>query len=173
MKNWIKVLIFCFGCTVFIGCDRVTKVIAKENLVYGEPISYMHDTFRLQYVENTGAALSLGDDLPKATSFWLLSIFPLTILLGLFIYVIMHLKKMNRLMALSFCLIIAGGIGNIIDRIFNDRHVSDFMSIGINNIRTGIFNVADICVTAGVIGIFIALNKNKAQQETPQTGTSL
>ncbi len=75
-------------------------------------------------------------------------------------------------MALSFCLIIAGGMGNIIDRIFNDRHVSDFMSIGINNIRTGIFNVADVCVTAGVIGIFIVLNKNKDSRETLQTGTS-
>src|SRR5690349_5849669 len=107
MKIWIKVLIFCLSCTLFIGCDRVTKVIAKDNLIYGEPVSYLHDTFRLQYVENTGAALSLGDNLPKVVSFWLLSMFPLAILLGLLIYVVTHLSRMNRLLLISYSLIIA------------------------------------------------------------------
>src|SRR5437870_1202933 len=130
MKNRIKVLLFCLSCTLFIGCDRVTKVIAKDNLLYGEPISYFHDTFRLQYVENTGAALSMGDELPKAVSFWLLGIVPLVVLVALLIYVLTHLNKINRLLLLSFSLIIAGGIGNIIDRIFYDRHVSDFMNLG-------------------------------------------
>ena len=150
---------------MFIGCDRVTKVIAKDNLVYGEPISYFHDTFRLQYVENTGAALSMGDSLPKAVSFWLLSMFPLAVLIALFIYVITRLNKMNRIMLFSFSLIIAGGLGNIIDRILYDRHVSDFMNIGIYNLRSGIFNVADICITVGAIGLFIAYYRDKDTKE--------
>ena len=172
MKIWIKVLIFCLSCTLFIGCDRVTKSIAKDNLVYGEPVSYLHDTFRLQYVENTGAALSLGDSLPKAVSFWVLSMFPLAILLGLLIYVVTHLGKMNRLLLISFSLIIAGGLGNIIDRIMYDRHVTDFMNIGFRSLRTGIFNVADVCVTVGVIGLFVAYNRNKPVENTLQTDTS-
>ena len=166
MKNWIKVLLFCFSCTIFIGCDRVTKIIAKENLVYGEEISYFHDTFRLQYVENTGAALSMGDNLPKAISFWLLSMIPLGVLIALFIYVIMRLNKMTRVMFFSFSLIIAGGLGNIIDRILYDRHVSDFMNIGIYNLRSGIFNVADICITVGAVGLFIAYYRDKNTTET-------
>ncbi len=169
MKNCIKILLFCLTCTVFIGCDRVTKVIAKDNLVYGEPISYFHDTFRLQYVENTGAALSLGDNLPKGVSFWLLSMFPLAVLIGAFIYVITRLNKMNNLMLFSYSLIIAGGLGNIIDRIFYDRHVSDFMNIGIYNLRSGIFNVADICITVGVLALFIA---NYRTKETSEINTS-
>lgn len=169
MKNWVKILLFCLSCTIFIGCDRVTKTIAKDNLVYGEPISYFHDTFRLQYVENTGAALSMGDNLPDAVSFWLLSIFPLGVLVALFVYVIIRLNKMNKWMLMSFSLIIAGGLGNIIDRIMNDRHVSDFMNIGIYNVRSGIFNVADICITAGVIGLFIAY---RTEKETPEVNIS-
>ena len=172
MKNWIKVLLFCFSCTIFIGCDRVTKVIAKDNLVYGEPISYFHDTFRLQYVENTGAALSLGDNLPEAVSFWLLSMFPLAVLVALFIYVITRLNKMNRIMLFSFSLIIAGGLGNIIDRIFYDRHVSDFMNIGIYNLRSGIFNVADICITVGAVGLFMAYYRDKDTKETSEINIS-
>jgi len=172
MKNWIKVLLFCLSCTIFIGCDRVTKVIAKDNLVYGEPISYFHDTFRLQYVENTGAALSMGDSLPKVVSFWLLSMLPLAVLIALFIYVITRLNKMNRIMLFSFSLIIAGGLGNIIDRILYDRHVSDFMNIGIYNLRSGIFNVADICITVGAIGLFIAYYKDKDTKEIADINTS-
>ena len=171
MKSWIKVLLFCISCTLFIGCDRVTKVIAKDNLIYGEQVSYLHDTFRLQYVENTGAALSMGDSLPKAVSFWLLSIFPLGILVALFIYVIAHLNKMNRLLLFSFSLIIAGGLGNIIDRIIYDRHVTDFMNVGIYNLRSGIFNVADICITAGAIGLFIAYSY-KQNKKAPEAGIS-
>lgn len=67
----------------------------------------------------------------------------------------------------SLAMVFSGGIGNIFDRIVYDRHVTDFMNMGIGNIRTGIFNVADICVTAGVIGLFIFFNdKRKKENET-------
>ncbi|MEO8886172.1 MAG: signal peptidase II [Mucilaginibacter sp.] len=173
MNNRIKVLLFCLNCILFIGCDRVTKVIAKDHLIYGESISYLHDTFRLQYVENTGAALNLGDNLPKALSFWLLSIVPLGILVALFIYVITHLKKMNPLQVFSYSLIIAGGLGNIMDRILFDRHVTDFMNVGIYNLRTGIFNVADMGVTFGVIGLCIAYYKNRETLKPAEEHTNV
>jgi signal peptidase II len=158
MKNWVKILIFCATSILFIGCDRITKDMAKTQLMYREPISYFHDTFRLEYVENTGAALSVGDSLPKAVSFWLLSMVPLAFLLALFFYVIRKLNEFTLHKLFSFALIIAGGLGNVIDRILYDRHVSDFMNMGIFNLRTGIFNVADVCVTAGVIGLLISYN---------------
>jgi signal peptidase II len=156
MKNWMKVCLFCLTSLVFIGCDRITKNLAKEHLMYHEPISYFHNTIRLEYVENTGAALSLGDQLSKPLSFWLLSIIPLVFLLLLFAYVISKMRELSTLKLLSYSLIIAGGLGNIIDRIMFDRHVTDFMNVGISNLRTGIFNVADMCVTAGVIVLLIS-----------------
>ncbi len=97
----------------------------------------------------------------------LLSFAPLLLLLALFFYTIIHIKEFNLIRLLAFALIFAGGIGNIIDRIFNDRHVTDFMSLGIQNLRTGIFNVADICVTAGVIGIFVSYKMQKVLPNHP------
>lgn len=141
-----------FAC---ISCDRVTKDLAKEHLKNQPPVSYFHDTVRLEYVENTGAALSLGDNLPKSVSFWLLSILPLSFLLLLFAYTIKNAPKMGIIKVFSLALLFSGGIGNIIDRILFDRHVTDFMNLGFLNIRTGIFNVADICVTAGAIGLLL------------------
>ena len=155
MKSWVKIVCFCLTCFTFISCDRATKNMAKTHLKNQETVSYFHDTFRLQYAENTGAALSLGDSLPKTISFWLLSILPLVFLLGLFTYTIKNAQKMSFMKMFSLALLFSGGIGNIIDRILFDRHVTDFMNLGISNIRTGIFNVADVCVTAGAIGILL------------------
>jgi signal peptidase II len=163
MKNWMKVLLFCLTSLLFIGCDRITKNLAKEHLMYREPISYFHNTVRLEYVENTGAALSLGDELSKPLSFWLLSILPLIFLVLLFVYAISQMRDFGLLKLLSFSMIIAGGLGNIIDRIMFDRHVTDFMNVGIYNLRTGIFNFADVCVTAGVIGLLITYRDKKTE----------
>ncbi|HTD39138.1 MAG TPA: signal peptidase II, partial [Mucilaginibacter sp.] len=126
MKNWLKVLLFCLTSLLFIGCDRITKNLAKEHLMFHAPISYLHNTVRLEYVENTGAALSLGDQLSKPVSFWLLSILPLIFLLVLAGYVLTKINEYNTLKLFSFSLIIAGGLGNIIDRLLFDRHVTDF-----------------------------------------------
>ena len=129
------------------------------------PISYFHNTFRLDYVENTGAAMSMGDGLSKTASFWLLSILPLGFLVFLGGYVLLNSKEMGLLKLFSFSLIIAGGLGNVIDRIVFDRHVTDFMNIGILNLRTGIFNFADVCVTSGAIGLLLFYRDKKSIAE--------
>lgn len=135
--------------------------MAKEHLKNKESVSYFNDIVKLQYVENTGAALNLGDKLPKTINLLLLSLLPLTILLGLFVYTIKNAGKINPLKLFSLSLITAGGIGNIIDRIFFDRHVPDFIFIGYKNLHTGIFNIADVCVMAGVIGLLLFYRDKK------------
>jgi len=51
----------------------------------------------------------------------------------------------------ALALILAGGSSNLIDRFFNDGYVVDFINLGAGQIRTGIFNVADIAITVGVL----------------------
>ena len=151
MKTRLKILLFCLGCLTLISWDRASKELAKEHLMNKEPVSYFHNMVRFEYAENTGAAMNFGDDWSKPASFWLLSVIPLIILSLLFFYTIKKSKELSPSKITSFALIFSGGIGNIIDRIIYDRHVTDFMNIGLNNLRTGIFNFADVCVTAGVI----------------------
>ena len=173
MKTRQKIILFCLFSLLFIGCDQVTKNLAKDHLVEGVSTSYLNDMVRLIYVQNTGAALGLGDDLHPQLSFWLLSIFPLVVLSGLCFYAIRNAKTMRSIELFSFCLIFAGGIGNIIDRILYDRHVTDFLNVGFGNIRTGIFNFADMCVTSGVIGLlFVRLTKSKSKATTTSQVTS-
>lgn len=131
--------------------------------------SYLNDTFKLIYVENTGAALSLGDNLNATASFWLLSMLPLAFLAVVIFYVFKNIKKLPLSRIIFIAMITAGGIGNIIDRILYDRHVTDFMNFGFGSIRTGIFNMADIFVTSGVIGLLVF--RVKPSQENPSANT--
>ena len=154
MKKSVKILLFCLVCILFIGCDRLTKGLAREHLMFHEPKVYLNNTVRLEYAENTGAILSLGDDLPATAGLIVLGILPLLFMLGLTGYVVAKINDFSNLKLLALCMIIAGGFGNVIDRLLYDRHVTDFMNLGIGSLRTGIFNVADLCVTTGVV-IFI------------------
>ena len=56
------ILLTLIGC---VGCDQVTKLIARDHLSPGATISLLSDTLRLQYAENPGAFLSLGQTLPE------------------------------------------------------------------------------------------------------------
>ncbi len=161
MSPWLKIIWFCASAFLFIGCDRITKDLAKEHLQHKASLSYLHNTVRLVYVENTGAAMSFADDLPRAASFWLLSILPLIFLILLSVYTVKYAGEMRFAKIFSFSLIISGGLGNVIDRIIYDRHVTDFMIVGIGKIQTGIFNFADVCVTAGAIGLMLYYQEKK------------
>ena len=160
MNKWTKISLFCITALCLIGCDRVTKDLAKQHLVDRPTISYFHDTLRFLYVENTGAAMGLGDNLPKAASFWLLSILPLAFLLLMAAYAIRKTQQMHFTKLVALSMIIAGGLGNVIDRLLFDRHVTDFINIGIGNIRTGIFNLADFYVSMGAILLIISFRKS-------------
>lgn len=165
MKPGVKVILFCLLSIAFISCDRVTKQLAKEHLMYYPSRSYFHNVFVLEYAENTGAALGLGDSLPKTANFILLSLLPLGLMIWLFVYFVMKRKIMSPTKTVAMAMIFSGGLGNLIDRIFADRHVTDFMNMGIGSLRTGIFNVADMCVTGGVILLYFGLRAETKENE--------
>ncbi|HUB61070.1 MAG TPA: signal peptidase II [Puia sp.] len=151
----VRIGVFCLLSLSLISWDKVSKELAKTHLRDQPMRSYLDDTFRLLYVENTGAAMSFADHLKPQLGFWLLGILPLMILLGLFAYVIMHVHEMRLARMVGFSLIFAGGMGNILDRLVFDRHVTDFMNLGIQNFRTGIFNFADLWIMIGVISLLL------------------
>ena len=74
--------------------------------------------------------------------------------------VVLVVQPMSLDTVVAWSLVLSGGLGNLVDRIINDGRVIDFMNIGIGSLRTGIFNVADVCITVGVVVlIFQALRR--------------
>lgn len=159
--------------------DHLTKWLAIEYLMGQPPIIYLGDLFRLQYATNTGAFLSLGSTLPDAIRPYVLTGLNgvILIMVALFLIVKRHIAMP---VSLSLALILSGGIGNMIDRVLRDGHVVDFMNIGIPwgpfQLRSGIFNIADVAIMAGLfmmIGIEIFLPaKEEKESKSEQTGSS-
>lgn len=158
---------------VLVGLDHLTKWLAVVYLKEHPPIIYLGDLFRLQYATNTGAFLSLGAGLPEHIRPWLLTGLNGVILSVVAMFLIAK-RQIPFLVTLALALILSGGVGNMIDRIFRDGVVVDFMNIGMPwgplKIRSGIFNIADIAIMAGLflmIGIELFAPSDKKKDAAP------
>ena len=142
-------MVVLFLLVLCVGCDQLTKDAAQQYLAFDPPRSWFHDTVRLEYAENSGAFLSVGGGLSKELRIVLFQVFPALWLIALVLY-LFFTKVPSLLLTVAWSLVLSGGVGNLLDRILHDGRVVDFMNLGIGNLRTGIFNVADICITIGV-----------------------
>jgi signal peptidase II len=136
-----------------IGCDQWTKSLATEHLRQGPAMSFFGDTLRIQYAENPGAFLGAGSQLSPSTRFAILVVVN-ALFLGLIAGLVIFKRPAGRWQHLAIVLLLAGGIGNLIDRVFHNGLVIDFLNVGIGPLRTGIFNVADMAIMTG-FGILI------------------
>ena len=148
MKNKLRNFIVIAVLLLNIGCDQVTKKVARERIEYGENISVITGYLTLTKVENTGAFLSLGNELPDILRVILLNVLPALFLLAMLVY-ILRKSKMQMSVAIPFAFIIGGGIGNLYDRIIYGS-VTDFVHMDFQLFRTGIFNLADVSIMVGV-----------------------
>lgn len=146
-------LILLVAIVSTIGCDRVTKQVATAALAGAPARSYLADTIRLEYVENTGAFLGLGADWPDAVRKTLFTTGTGLLLLGMVGIALRFRWHGWRLMGV--CLVLAGGASNWVDRVARGS-VVDFMNVGVGPLRTGIFNVADVAIMAGVAVLVLA-----------------
>ena len=133
--------------------DRITKVFAVQFLKDGPSHHYFYNTFVLKYAENSGAFLSMGADWYGILKYILLLGIPLVVCAVAIAYVLLYEKDKIRVIIITT--IIAGGFGNIYDRLIYDFSVVDFMNFGIANLRTGILNVADLSITFGVLAFVL------------------
>ena len=129
-----------------IGCDRVTKHVAVTALADAPVRSFLGDTLRLEYAENPGAFLGLGDHWPREVRIAVFGIGNGLLLVAL--GVAARRARWSGPALLGVALFIAGGAANLLDRIAYDV-VIDFMNVGIGPVRTGIFNVADMAIMLG------------------------
>jgi len=159
-RNIFIVLLIVFN----IAIDQISKVWVRANFDYGETKSLIGEKFIMQYVENQGAFLGMGSDMHPTLKLILLLILP-TIVLGYVIYYIIKNKELDRMSLIAFCCIVGGGIANVFDRITRGE-VTDFFFINLGGVfKTGIFNVADVSVTTGMLMLLFSglFNSKKVQ----------
>ncbi len=132
---------------VSVVVDQLVKLIAAQGLRGRPGLSYLGDTLRFEYAENTGAFLSLGAQLDQGTR-TLFFIIGVVVIIGMcLVWLFRSANTWLGVIALSS--VISGGIGNLIDRVWRG-YVIDFIFMGIGPLHTGVFNIADIAITGGL-----------------------
>jgi signal peptidase II len=148
-----------------VSCDQISKNIVRERIDYNESIHFLSNRLTLTKVENTGAFLSLGNNLPEAFKLFLLVLLPLITLLGAIVYIMIK-QDISKVFILGACFTIGGGIGNLYDRILFGS-VTDFLHINFGFFQTGIFNMADVSIMIGMGFLLIgSQQKNLRLQNT-------
>ncbi len=151
-----------------VGCDQAAKAVARDSLV-GRTISLLGGAVRFEYAENTGAFLSLGSSLPSGMRSLLFVGGTGVIVLGLLVAMARGSQGASPSGSLGLALLAGGAVGNLIDRLAYDGAVVDFVSIGLGGLRTGIFNLADVAITSGVI--LVAMQGWRAASSAEPAGT--
>ena len=137
---------------ILIVLDQLVKSYVVQNIALGEVKTWIPNLVSLTYLQNRGAAFSILQDQQL-----LFAVITLVVVVGAIWYLHKHMED-SFWMVLGLTLIIAGGLGNFIDRISQGFVVDMFH---LDFINFAIFNVADSYLTVGVIVLLIAMLKEE------------
>ena len=168
-----KITFICIALSVFVlllGLDQFTKLLFKgmhENDGWNKtPV--IEGFFSLKYVTNPGAAWGIFGDKSWGQLFF--KILTSVALVGFIIAYVFVCKKGYKLLNFALILIIAGTIGNFIDRLAYD-YVVDFISLVFGDYNFPVFNLADAYMTIGVIMAvvhFLFIDDNAVFKKKPK-----
>ena len=140
-----------FGLALaLVGADQWLKFWVRGNIPLGGSLPFIPHIMELTYTQNTGAAFSFFSGMT-----WLLTVISLVVSIAL---AVMLWKRYfpGKMGNLALTLILAGAVGNLIDRLFFG-FVTDMFAT--NFINFAVFNIADICVCCGgaLLGAYVVL----------------
>lgn len=153
---WVWILIIAI-----IAIDQITKFAVRAAFSVGEGVPVLGDFFHITYVQNTGTAFSMFEGNRIATV-----VFPLILMAALLILLLFYMRDLKRakdagdskslsvksLSVFSLAIALAGGLGNMIDRL-TLGFVTDMFDFGF----FPVFNVADVCITTGCFLVVISI----------------
>jgi len=148
VKKNTRKLILLFSVVFLVGCDHATKHLAKSRLEH-QSLSVISGLLDLHYTENPGMAFGVLRSVPESIRGPVLIIGR-----GLMILVLLilwwRLHPLDRLTHIAFAILLAGAIGNWVDRIAQG-YVIDFIHLH----YWPVFNLADVFITIGVVMLFL------------------
>jgi signal peptidase II len=152
-----KARIFYPAILLLVLADCTTKELAVTHLVpwVSEPV--VGDVFRFTLAYNPRAAMSISFGEHSRLVISLIALIEIAVL----VYLYRKSDSRDTLKVLALGLVIAGALGNLIDRFRSARGVVDFIDIGIGSARFWTFNVADVGVSVGAILLAWQLSKSE------------
>jgi signal peptidase II len=150
LKQYLKAYAFLLPISIsLVGLDQWTKSIIRANLAFNEtwmPLDWLAPYARIVNWHNTGAAFGIFQGMNEV--FMALAILIIVLILVYF----PRISDSDPYFRLALSLQMAGAVGNLVDR-FSQGYVTDFISLG----RFPVFNVADSCISLGVVVLLIGM----------------
>lgn len=143
-----------------IFADQIVKFLVRSAMEVGDSIPVIGNFFSVTYVTNTGGAMSSFEG-----NVFLLIAIPIAAVIFAVIYIEKH-RDIQNILLISILLIIAGGVGNLIDRIAFG-FVTDFLDFTSLPLWNWVFNIADIAICVGCFLLIIyVLFLDKSQEKS-------
>lgn len=144
------------------GCDHATKLAAEQSLSHGRAVDVVSGVLELRFTTNDDTAFSLLHSVGIARPPIVLRTASALALLGVVAMWIASRKRASRTQHVGFALVLAGGLGNVVDRAVRGS-VIDFIHVT----HWPIFNVADIAVVAGaaLLGLTALLSRRTTERQ--------
>jgi len=150
------ILILCL-----VALDQAVKAVIARSVSLYENLTVIPGFFNITRIHNRGAIFGAFNQMGGRTVFTVLTAASL-LALGLVVFYFFKTPPSDRLAKISLSLILAGALGNIVDRI-SRGYVIDFLDFHIRSAHWPFFNVADSCITIGaVLMIFILFRRKPA-----------
>ncbi|MBE6548207.1 MAG: signal peptidase II [Ruminococcaceae bacterium] len=153
---YIWIILMLLG--VFL--DQISKYLIVMYMELEQSVDIIPRVFRFTYIRNEGAAFG-----SMADSRWIFMVVSCIMIVGIFVYIFWK-KPQSKLLMSALTLIVAGGIGNMIDRI-RLGYVIDFLDFcAFPNLWMWTFNVADafVCIGAGLMILWMILDMVREQK---------
>lgn len=139
-------MLYAILAAALVGLDQLVKVLVRLNITEGGSVPFLPHILQLTYYQNTGAAFSIFEE-----HTWILAL--ISAAASVLIIVLMVRKTFNHPFGMvSLALVLAGAVGNLIDRLFLGYVTDMFQTLFMN---FPIFNVADICIVCGGIAFCV------------------
>lgn len=132
---------------LIVVLDQITKLIAVQQLVYGQPVPVL-PSFNLTLMYNPGAAFSFLSDASGWQRWFFVAVSSIASVL--LVWWLHKLKSGQWLLALALALVLGGAVGNLIDRLWLG-HVVDFIQLYYRSFYWPAFNVADSAISVGAV----------------------
>ncbi len=156
-------MFYAILAAALVVLDQAVKYLVRANIPLGGAVPFIPHLLDLTYVQNTGAAFSM-----LRSHTWLLTLTS-SVVVAVMCWLVVKGFFKNRLGQFSAALVLAGGMGNLIDRavfgFVTDMFKTTFMNFAV-------FNVADCCITVGVPLLFLYVWLYVGREEKKEAGES-
>ncbi len=149
--------------------DQAAKLVVSRTVELYESRTVIPGFFNLTRIHNRGAIFGAFNQSNNTAVFIALTAASV-LALGLVVFYFIKTPASDRLMKISLSLILAGALGNLLDR-FLRGYVIDFLDLHIGNAHWPFFNVADSCITIGAVLMVLIFFRRKPEC-TPSSSSS-